>query len=75
MAAHSQLPDEQLSDWILKIEEAQANDHANYEAEMKCFKEEHKEASREQQGWHEAEMARLHDTMIELKAQVGAMSA
>jgi len=47
----------------------------NYRSEMNRYKEEHKEASRDQQGRHEAEMARLHDKMLELKAQVGAISA
>ena len=37
--------------------------------------EEHKEAARDQQGRHEAEMAKLHDILIDLKAQVGAISA
>jgi len=30
---------------------------------------------RDQQGWHEAEMVKLHDILIDLKAQVGAISA
>ena len=38
-------------------------------------KDEHKEASRDQQGRHEAEMAKLHDILIDLKTQVGAISA
>jgi len=38
-------------------------------------KEEHKEAAKEQQGWHEAEMAKHHDILINLKAQVAAISA
>jgi len=38
-------------------------------------KEEYKEASRDQQGRHEAEIAKLHDILIDLKAQVGAISA
>jgi len=38
-------------------------------------KEEHKEATRDQHGRYEAEMAKLHDILINLKAQVGAISA
>ena len=38
-------------------------------------KEEPKEAARDEQGRHEAEMANLHDILIDLKAQVGAISA
>jgi len=72
---YSQLQDEQLWDRILQVEEARANDQANYRSEMNLYKEEHKEASRDPQGRHEAEMARLHDRMLELKAQVGAIWA
>jgi len=38
-------------------------------------KEEHKEAAKDHEGRHEAEMAKLHDILIDLKAQVGAISA
>jgi len=74
-AEHSQRQDEQLRDRILEIEEAQANDNANYVSVINRHKEEHKEAARNQQGRHEAEMAKLHDILIDLKAQVGAISA
>jgi len=74
-AEHSQRQDEQLPDRILKVEEAQANDNANYVLVINRHKEEHKEAARDQQGRHEAEMAKLHDILIDLKAQVGAISA
>jgi len=47
----------------------------NYRSELNRHKEEHKESSRDQPGRHEAEMARLHEILIELKAQVGAISA
>ena len=67
-AVHSQFQDEQLQDRILKIEEARANDHANYKVEIRHYKEERQEALREQQGRHEAEMETLHEAMLELKA-------
>jgi len=38
-------------------------------------KEEHKEAARYQQGRYEAEMAKLHYILNDLKAQVGAIAA
>ena len=38
-------------------------------------KEELKKASRDQQGRYKVEMAKLHDILIDLKAQVGAISA
>jgi len=47
----------------------------NFRSEMNRYKEEQKESLRDQQGRHEAEMARLHDLIIELNAQVEAMSA
>jgi len=74
-AEHSQRQDEQLRDRILEIEEARANDNANYVSVINRHKEEHKEGARDQQGRHEAEMAKLHDILIDLKAQVGAISA
>jgi len=74
-AEYSQRQDEQLRDRILKVEEARANDNANYVSILNRYKEEDKEAWRDQQGRHEAEMAKLHDIMIDLKAQVGATSA
>jgi len=74
-AAHSQLQDEQLRDRILKIQDARANDSANYKSEMNQYKEGSKKAWKEQQGQHEAEMARLQEVLIELKAQVGAILA
>jgi len=42
---------------------------------MAQYKKEHEAAKRDRQSRHEAEMARLHDIMIELKAQVGVISA
>jgi len=74
-AEYSQKQDEQLRDRILEIEEARANDNANYVSVINRHKEEHKEAARDEQGHHEAEMAKLHDILIDLKAQVGAISA
>jgi len=74
-AEYSQRQAEQLRDRILEIEEARANDNANYVSVINRHKEEHKEAARNQQGQHEAEMAKLHDILIDLKAQVGAISA
>jgi len=74
-AEHSQRQDEQLRDRILEIEQARANDNANYVSVINRHKEEYKQAARNQQGRHEAEMAKLHDIMIDLKAQVGAISA
>jgi len=74
-AEHSQRQDEQLRDRILEIEEARANDNANYVSVINRHKEEYKEAARNQQGRHEAEMAKLHDILIDLKSQVGAISA
>jgi len=74
-AEHSQRQDKQLRDRILKVEEARANDNANCVSILNRHKEEHKEALRDQQGRHEAEMAKLHDILIDLKAQVGAISA
>jgi len=74
-AEHSQRQDEQLWDHILEIEEARANDNANYVSVINRHKEEHKEAARDQQGRYEAEMAKLHDILIDLKAQVGVISA
>jgi len=75
-AEHSQLQDKQLRDHILRGEEARGNDLANYKSEMARYKKEREAAERDQQGQHEeAEMARLHDIMIEVKAQVGAISA
>jgi len=43
-AEHSQRQDEQLRDHILEVEEAQANDNANYVSVINQHKEEHKEA-------------------------------
>jgi len=74
-AEHSQRQDEQLRDRIFKVEEARANDNANYVSVINRHKEEHKEAARDQQGHYEAEMAKLHDILNDLKAQVGAISA
>jgi len=47
-AEYSQGQDEQLRDHILKIEEARANDNANYVSVINRHKEEHKEAVRNQ---------------------------
>jgi len=74
-AEHSQRQDEQLRDRILELEEARANDNANYVSVINRHKEEHKEAARDQQGRYEVEMAKLHDILNDLKAQVGAISA
>jgi len=74
-AEHSQRQDEQLRDRILEIEQARANDNANYVSVINRHKEEHKEAARDQQGRYETEMAKLHDILNELKAQVGTISA
>jgi len=41
---------------------------------MARYKKEREVAERDLQGRHEAEMAKLHDLMIELKAQMGAIS-
>jgi len=49
-AEHSQRQDEQLRDRILEVEEARANDNANYVSVIIQHKEEHKEAARDQQG-------------------------
>jgi len=45
-AEHSQRQDEQLRDRILEVEEARANDNANYVSVINRHKEEHKEAVR-----------------------------
>ena len=74
-AEHSQRQDEQLRDRILEVEEARANNNANYVSVLNRHNEEYKEPARDQQGPHEAEMAKLHDIMIDLKAQVGAILA
>jgi len=74
-AKYSQQQDEQLRDCILEVEEARANNNANYVSILNRHKEEYKEAARDQQGRHEAEMAKLHNILIDLKAQVGAISA
>jgi len=74
-AEHSPRQDEQLRDCIIEIEEARANDNANYVSVINRPKEEHKEAARDQQRHSEAEIAKLHDILKDLKAQVGAMSA
>jgi len=72
---YSQRQDEQLRDPVLEIEGARANDNANYVLVINRHKEEHRKAARNQQGRHEAEIAKLHDILIDLKAQVGAISA
>jgi len=72
---HSQRQDEQVRDSIIKVKEARANDNANYMSILNRHKEEHKEASKDEQGCHEAEIAKLHDILIDLKAHVGAISA
>jgi len=46
-AEHSQRQDEQLRDRILEVEEARANDNANYMSVINRDKEEHKEAARD----------------------------
>jgi len=74
-AEYSQRQDEQLRDSILEVEEARANDNANYVSVINRHKEEHKEAARDQERRYEAEMAKLHDILNDLKAQVGAISA
>ena len=74
-AEHSQRQDEQLRDRILEVEEARANDNANYVLVINRHKEEYKKAARDQQRRSEAEIAKLHDILKDLKAQVGAMSA
>jgi len=74
-AEHSQRQDMQLRDPILEVEEARANDNAHYVSILNGHKEELKEASRNQQGCHEAEMAKLYDILIDLKTQVGEVSA
>jgi len=73
-AEHSQRQDEQLRDRILEVEEARANDNANYVSVINRHKEEHKEAARDEQRPSEAEIAKLHDLLNDLKAQIGAMS-
>jgi len=73
-AEHSQRQDEQLRDSILEVEEARANDNANYVSVINRHKEEHKEAARDQQRRSEAEIAKLHDILNDLKAQIGAIS-
>ena len=74
-AEHSQRQDEQLRDRILKVEEAPANNNINYVTVINRHKEEHKEAARYQQGCYEAERAKLHYILNDLKAQVGAIAA
>jgi len=74
-AVYSQLQDEQLGDHILQVERDRINDQANYKAEIEQNKEKGTKVWREQQGQHEAQMVRLHEIMIELKAQVGAILA
>jgi len=74
-AEYSKRQDEQLRDRILEVEEARANDNANYVSVIHRHKEKHKEAARDQQGRYEAEMAKLHDILNDQKAQVGAISA
>jgi len=74
-AEHSQRQDEQLPDRILKFEETRPNDNANYALVINRHKEEHKEAARDQQGRSKAEMAKVHDILNDLKAQVGAILA
>jgi len=74
-AEHSQRQDEQLRDRILEVDEARANDNANYVSVINRQKEEHKEAARDQQRRSEAEIAKLHDILKDLKAQIGAISA
>jgi len=73
-AEHSQRQDEQLRDRILEVEEAPANDNANYVSVINRHKEEHKEAARDQQRRSEAEIAKLHEILNDLKAQIGAIS-
>ena len=46
-AEHSQRKDKQLWDCILEVEEAPANDNANYVTVINRQKEEHKEAARD----------------------------
>jgi len=74
-AEHSQWQDEQLRDRILELEGARAKDNANYLSVINRHNKEDKEAARDQQGRCEAEMAKLHDILNDLKAQVGAISA
>ena len=60
---------------MLEVEEARANDNVNYVSILNRHNEEHKEAVSDQQGRHKAAIAKLHDILIDLKAQVGAISA
>jgi len=73
-AEHSQRQDKQLRDRILEVEEARANDNANYVSVINRHKEEHKEAARDQQRRSEPEIAKLHDILNDLKAPIGAIS-
>jgi len=75
LVEHSQFQDKQLGERILKGEDARANDQANYKSDMARYKNEPEVAERDLQGRHEAEMPKLHDLIIELKAQMGAISA
>jgi len=81
-AGHSQLQDGELQDRILIIEEARANDHANYKCKTKRLEQERRteaekaaDTLRNRQGHHEAEMVQFHEARMKLSAQVGAMSA
>jgi len=60
---------------MLEVEIAGANHKVNYILVLNRHKEQHKEAWRDQQERHKAEMAKLPDILTDPKAQVGAISA